>query len=247
MQVFAIVFVTWLYFLFARAVFRKVCAKTQRFSMRLLTVALLIALFFIDNIIGNSIYYYLIKTRGGERIYEQPTKVQGYLIEDKWGGIITYFAQDLFEGRYRYLELKTTKDDKEASYAQRAGYYRFYVSQNDDERCADYLRKKEKGGWPMTTFPSDKCLAYTAILAPESRYVLRTDVRKDYFYNVHSFSTTLHDLTTGRLVAELTRVYYAGGILRNGLYLGHYHEAYPEAKIDVDYTLILRFVYNVFK
>lgn len=245
MIVLAILFATWLYFLFARAVFRKVCATTQHRGTRIIAVMLLIILFFIDNIIGNSMYYYLIKTRGGEHIYEQPVKVQGYLIEDKWGGIINYFAQDLFDGRYRYLELKTIKDDKEAPYARKAGYYRFYVSKNDDEKCADYLRRKEKGGWPMTTFPADKCLAYTAINVPESRYMLRTDVRREYFFNVHTRGTTIHDLATGQLMAELTRIYYLGGIFV--YWAPPSRKKYPEASVDTDPSVIQEFVRHVFK
>lgn len=247
MIVLAMLFVTWLYFLFARAIFRKVCATTEHRGTRIMTIVLLIILFFIDNIIGNSIYYYLIKTRGGERIYEQPAKIQGYMIETRHGGVIEDYAQDLFDGRYQYLELNVTKAYNDAYYAREKGFYRFFISQRGDARCTDYWRAMKKysdRGWTFP-FPADKCLAYSAITRPESRYILQADVRNDYFYNVSTRSTTIHDLSTGKLVAELTRIYYTGGIFLSWAPLKL--KAYPEAEIDINYALIRGFVHNVFK
>lgn len=248
MEFIAAALIIYIYVYLARRFYRWVCTKTQKNALRLLTLVSIIALFFVDNIIGNSIYYYLIKVRSGERIYEKPGKVQGYMIEDDWGGIIEYYAKDLFNERYKYLELKVNSNSKSAYYAKNKGLYRFYVSRKGDDLCKDYWHAMQEDyinrGRPLP-FPTDKCLAYTPVSKPASRYVVRLEEKKEYLYNVKLNSVTISDIETGKLLAELSKVYYLGGFLRVGMFLGRSFEAYPDASIDHDHELKTNFIHNV--
>lgn len=247
MQLILAALFVYLYFILARVTYRRVCTKTINSSIKCITVILLVSIFFLDNICGNIAYYNLIKTKGGERVYEKVDEVPGFMIETGTGWKIKPYFEELFDGKYKYIELKVTKNNKEAGYAREKGFYRFYISNNSDKKCEDYWNdiKKNTNRGLINQFPSDKCIAYERENTPISKYMVLFDIRKEYqLRNVRVTSNVIQEISTGRTIAERSIVSYAGGFIKYSLYGYSQSELYPKINPDPDEINFIRMVLN---
>lgn len=223
------------YFYFCRAIFRKVCKKTEKTWIRMVTVFLLLFLGVGDNIIGNAVFYYLVWKKGGERIYQKVENVPGFMLETDNGSTIESFMKELFSGKYEFIEEHVTENMHQRNiykwpYAREKGYYRFNISKPGDSRCNDYFADFAKYN-RKPPYPADKCMAYEKIASPASRYsvvFMQRRVVSETYFHIRLRTTTIKDMHTGKTVAESNVIYYAGGWIAHAIFEYRQSKTYPE-------------------
>lgn len=237
-----------LYLFTCSAVYKSVSRKTQSKKIKTVTIILLLLLGFGDNIAGNAVFYYLVWKKGGERIYRTVDNVPGFMLVTDYGGTVTTFMNDLYSGKYKFIEEQVTKGNFDESkfaepwpYAREKGFYRFYFSNAGDDKCKDYFDHYAKYR-RKPPFPADKCMAYERIESPKSKYSVEFDKETEILMtiivlpviNVSIRSTIIKDPHTGNILAEANKIYYAGGWVSRCIFDYRQSRTYPYEPETID-------------
>ncbi|HMK44535.1 MAG TPA: hypothetical protein VK445_10405, partial [Dissulfurispiraceae bacterium] len=139
-----------------------------------LRTGLIIAVFVLiptwDNIAGNVALFYLCETEGGLRINKTIDGEEGFLLDEIDGcGIIC--AEELFAGRYRFVEVNVVRPNKN-HFTDEIGLYRFSLAKKGSPECRLYDAQYAKLMF-VRDYPKDLCIASERIQSLKSHYTYR--------------------------------------------------------------------------
>jgi hypothetical protein len=220
-------------------------------EVRIATIAVMIIVAFTDNIVGNCVYYYLVKTKGGGRIYKPIEKVDGFLLKTTYGGAGELYSNELLSNKLKYLEEYVTEANPRANsdtrkFTTEKGFYRMYVSDVGDKNCKTNM--KDTGSFEdrhKVRKDDDKCVAYIKIDKPASKYSVKHGEWENMplLITVGTSNTQVIDMRNNEKIAEFTGIKYVGGFLLYGMFDGKVDpKFYPKDNKDNE----LRFVKNIF-
>ncbi|MDP1864423.1 MAG: hypothetical protein Q8K52_11010 [Thiobacillus sp.] len=180
---------------------------------------------FFDEILGQFYVRYKCNQDGGAHILEKVVLGEGYLDADSFQGCDYKCISALTKLSFKFYE----QNVREPVYnTKKYGIHHFYLADEDSGRCAKDPKDLTRYSiWYETGVPAGKCVAYTLLNKPESRYEVskgnmsftwlfsedrpptflpNTKLDKDFAY--------IKDLKNGRLVASYTHYRWWGGWVR---------------------------------
>jgi hypothetical protein len=206
-------------------------------------------LVFTDNIVGNIVYSYLVKTRGGAKIYRPIEKVDGFLLKTPDGGAGEIYLNELLSKKLKYIEEEVTETRPNTrSYTNKftteKGFYKMYIADVGDKNCKTNM--KDIGSFndrKKVRKDDDKCIAYIKIDKPVSRYSTKHGEGRWFVIPTVTISNTpVFDMHNNEKVAEYNAIGYMGcGILGLGMFeFGLDRKRYPKDNNE------FKFIENVF-
>lgn len=235
---FAILFLIGIIFYVALSgyIYRYVAKKTNKKFIKFITIFILIFVAVGDNILGEAVFYYLCKTESGKKIYKTVENVEGFYVENYTNGIFPLMTF-LFEGKYKFIEAKVDTP-KEGLFADSAGYYRFNLSDLNDNNCHAFnewkseVMKRKVNFYEKFTSRSE-CIASNKIDTPQSSYSIIYYEEKNIlpFLFISRTKTKIKNILTDEIIGEANEYYYSGGWILQLFFGGVGHtKSCPESK-----------------
>lgn len=220
-----------IFFIFAFAgLIRLALPKNKGRQLRVLITTLgslgfILLIMFFDEILGQFYVRYKCNQDGGSHILEKVVLGEGYLDADSFQGCDYKCISALTRLGFKFYE----QNVREPVYnTKEYGIHHFYLAEEDSGKCAkDQKDLTRYSIWYETGVPAGKCVAYTHLNKPESRYEVSegnmsftwlfsddrpptflpsTRLDKDFSY--------IKDLKNGKFVASYTSYRWWGGWVR---------------------------------
>lgn len=187
---------------------------SSRIWIWVIIVGIPVLIFFTDEMIGQAYLHIMCKRFGGYE-YKEPVKAEGFFDIDNDSGCRLGCLEALTRWNFKYYE--TEVRSRTPYHAHGAGIYRYYLVDRTSGHCAGGREiPREK-----SILPEDKCVAYSKLREPGSRYevsTIQTSNIKDDFMKVDKVSSYVKDRKTGEFVGSATSFRYWGGWVRNHSY-----------------------------
>lgn len=209
-------------------VYRYVAKRTDKKLVKIITVFILIFIAVGDNILGETIFYYLCKTSSGKNVYKTVENVEGFYIENYEDGPF-FLIKFLFENNYKFIEAKTTTN-KQDLFTESKGYYRFNLSYPTDENCEAFnlwksgvMEKKVNFYEEFTS--REECISIKKIKNIQSKYSIMFNKREKIlpFIFISRTRTEVKNIATGELMGVANWYSYSGGWVLQLLFDGVGH------------------------
>jgi len=196
-----------------------------RTTFKILGIPFLI--FFLDEILGQSYLRTRCAIEGGSK-YAEPIHAEGYYFSNKYNSTFDGCAIDCIEAllvhKFHYFE--TNVGYQYPYFTKHQGVHRFFLVDKKSGLCSTE-GNQFVGGWG--TIPSDKCIAYTRLQKPESRYEVFV-ASGDHWdqsnkigyppFNLERNYSYILDRSTGKIFGSTVSLSYWGGWVRNAS-IGH--------------------------
>lgn len=215
---FAILFLIGIFFYvgLSCSIYRYVSKKTNKKSIKFITVFVLVLIAIGDNIVGETVFYYLCKTSGGIKIYKTADDVEGFYVENYTNGLFPLISI-LFGGKYKYVEGEILNQEIDL-FAEGEGLYRFNISDQNDDNCRAYnLWKSGVMGNKVNYYEEytskEECISSNKINQKDSIYSVLYNDRQEFlpFIFISRTRTEIKNMSTGEIVAEANEYSYSGG------------------------------------
>lgn len=194
--------------------------KGRKFRVAFTIFGIPFLVFFLDEILGQTYLHARCAAEGGIQVTE-PIQASGYFSSEKSSsvhdGCELLCSDALLHHKFQYFE--TDVRYRYPYYTDQQGVHRFYLADKESGLCS-MEGQQPAGGWGK--IPSDKCIAFTRLPEPSSRYEVGSQGGSIGFFPFKLIRTYRYvkDRATDKIVGSSVYLMYWGGWVRNSS-LGH--------------------------